>query len=221
MVGAARPAERRSDVHQGVRPVAGPIVWDHLVGEALDLRRRHRSVSARHDPAEHAPDVRVDRSDRHPEGDRRDGTSRVRTDAGQRLEGRQVGWDDPAVLVDDPPRRALEVHGPPVVAEALPRTQDVSGRRRGDRGDRGVARHEGGPGLPGPLGLRLLRHRLRDEDRPRIGRGAERQGPPARVVPGEDRLARGRRDGGRGCPGDPSPSALGPQILSITCLTTV
>ena len=50
------------------------------------------------DPGQHPPDVGVDRADRDAERDRRHRARRVRADARERLERRDVGRDPSAVV---------------------------------------------------------------------------------------------------------------------------
>ncbi len=188
-------AHGRPHIHHGVRPGAGLIDRDGGVGNGLDVMGGQiRGRGARHDPAEHAPDVDVDRTDRHAVGERGDGTGRVRTDPGQRLELGDAGRDVAAVLLDDdacgPPQR----EGPPVVAETGPSAQDVGWGGVGEGLHGREAGHEPLPVLGSAGGLGLLGHRLRHEDRVRIGRAPEGERPAALRVPGEDGVARLERD---------------------------
>ena len=121
-----RPAERRPDVHQGMRPLgrAGPRGTDASATPWTSARRATSGIAG-DDATEDAADVDVDRADRRPEGDRRHGASRVRPDPGQCLELRHGRRDPPAVLVDDDPRGSPQGQRASVVAKALPRAQDV------------------------------------------------------------------------------------------------
>ena len=127
---------------------------------------------------------------------------------GQRLEVGQIGRHAAAELVDDPSRRAPQVERAPVVAEALPRPEDIGRRRGGQRLDGREPVHEAGPRVTRPGGLRLLGHRLGHEDRVRVRAAAEREGSGARDVPVEDRVAERGREVGRSAHrptiGDPS-----------------
>ena len=127
---------------------------------------------------------------------------------GQRLEVGQIGRHAAAELVDDPPRRAPQVERAPVVAEALPRPEDIGRRGRCERLHRREPIHEAGPRVTRPGGLRLLGHRLRHEDRVRVRAAPERKGSGSRDVPVEDRVAERGREVGRAAHrptiGDPS-----------------
>ena len=186
------PADRRADVHHGMGPVGRPIHRHRRVRQSLHLDRAQQPGLARDDPPEDAAHVRVDRADRQPERQRRDGPRGIRPDARQRLEVGQIGGHPAAVLVDDPSRRAPQVERAPVVAEALPGPEDVGRRRGGQRLDGREPVHEPGPRVARPGGLGLLGHRLGHEDRVRVRAAAERKGSGR-----ARRTSRGSRRGAR------------------------
>ena len=117
---------------------------DQLVGSGLEGPRR--GVWGAPETPDEPADVRVDRGDRAPEGDRRDGPSRVRPDAWQGLEDLDVSWDPAGVPFDDRLGRTLELDRTPVVAEARPRPQHVRGGREGARPGRREPLDERSPG---------------------------------------------------------------------------
>ena len=188
-------AQSGPEVHHGVGPGTWLVRRDRGVGEVLHRAGREDLRVTGDDAAEHAPDIRVHSADRDAVRDRRDGTRRVRPDARQRLEYRDIRGHATAVLRDDLTCRQPQVPAAAVVAETLPLPQHVGERRGRERLDRRESRHEPFPPLRCAGRLRLLRHRLRDEDRVRIGRPAERQGSTARGVPVEDRVTRRGREG--------------------------
>ena len=114
---------------------------------------------------------------------------------GQRLEVGQIGRHAASELVDDPSRRAPQVERAPVVAEALPRPEDIGRRGGGQRLDRREPVHEPGPRVTRPGGLRLLGHRLGHEDRVRVRAAAERKGS-GRATTYQSRIA-SRSAGGK------------------------
>ena len=131
--------------------VPGPSGGTAASATACISRRQSVDRIAGDDPAEHAPDVDVDRPDRQPEGERGDRARRVRPDARQRLERGEVGRARAAVVATIAPRRAPQVQCPPVVAEALPRPRRTSagvaaasastvGKRRMNRSQASAAR---------------------------------------------------------------------------------
>ncbi len=182
-------ADDRTQIHRGVGPGAGLVGRNGGVGDGLEVRRRHRVVRADDDPPEDPADVHVDGTDRDAVGQRRHGAGRVRPDPRQCLELRHARGHPAAMLLDDDPRGPLEGDRPPVVAEAGPFAQDVGRARGGERLHRGKAGHEPLPVRRRSGRLRLLGHRLRHEDRVRVGRPAEGQRTTAFGVPGEDRGA--------------------------------
>ena len=173
--GPARPAERRADVHHGVRPVAGPVRIDRGVGRACI---RAGAASAASSPARARPSTRrtfvSTAPDRPPECDRGDRPRRVRADPRQSLQaasrpgrGRRARRGSPA------PRAAGSAPGGRSPSPATPGAPRPALRRRARRAsgsDPGT-----GPGLDDPRDLGLLGHHLGDEDRPRVARRAERQ----------------------------------------------
>ena len=187
---------------------AGPIRRHRRVRQALHLD----GVSSPASPATIRPRTRrtfvSTAPTGSPERQRRDGPRGIRPDSGQRLEVGQIGRHPAAELVDDPVRRAPQVERAPVVAEALPRPEDIGRRGGRQRLDRREAVHEASPRVTRPGGLRLLGHRLGHEDRVRVRAAAERKGPGARDVPVEDRVAERGREVGRSAHrptiGDPS-----------------
>jgi hypothetical protein len=106
---------------------------------------------------------------------RRTLTSTAPTPCRQPLELVDRVRDPAVVLVADRPSGTPQGERSPVVAEPLPLSKDVGGCGLGERVDGREARHEPFPVGGGPLGLRLLRHRLRDEDRVWISAAAERE----------------------------------------------
>ena len=150
-IGPARPAERRADVHERVRPRRR---------RDSPARRRRQAPGGRlrgiaadvpaHDPTQNPPHVRVDRRRR---GGRRRSQPR-RAPCTDRSPGRRVqrrrrsSGNRPANSVYNRLRRALQVERPPVVAEATPCAEHVRrrGRRPGPRTRREPAR--GTPSTP-------------------------------------------------------------------------
>ena len=192
-------AQRRTDVYERVGPLPGPIGWDRVIRQSLEGGGRKRPGIAGNDPAEHPAHVGVHRPDGPAEGDCSDRPGRIWPHAGQGLQVSETGGDPAVEPFDDLTRGLPQAQRAPVVAEPLPGAQDVRGRRRGEDLDRREARHEPHPGLPGASGLRLLGHRLRDEDRVGVGGRAERERPGAAGVPGENGVAeRGRERAGSG-----------------------
>jgi len=181
---APDPAEGRADVHQRVGPQPGSSPRSQLVGEGLERRGVRWLIEER--PPEHASHVGVDRPDAPPEGERRHGARRVRPDAREALQRRDVGRNLAAMLRHDRGRGPLERDGPAVVAEAAPRSKDICRRRSRERGRGRVRRHEPRPCLGGSRCLCLLGHDLGHQDRPRVRRSAEGQRAGGPGVPGED-----------------------------------
>ncbi len=138
-------------------------------------------------PADHAPDVRIDRRHWTSEGDGRHGPRRVWADAGQILKRGQVIGHRPAVPLDDGRRGSMQSDRATVVAEPRPRAHGIghgSGRQRGRRGE---AAGEAHPRDLDTRDLRLLEHDFRHEHPPRVAGRAERQVPTVEVVPREQR----------------------------------
>jgi alkanesulfonate monooxygenase SsuD/methylene tetrahydromethanopterin reductase-like flavin-dependent oxidoreductase (luciferase family) len=165
-------------------PDARAIRRHEFVGSDLERPGVHTRSSAEH-ATEDSPDIRVDRADCLPEGQRGHGSSCVRSDPRQSAERIEIGRHATAVLPDDTYRRITERQRSTVVAEAAPCPEDLRGR--GFRQGRGCREldQEARPGLGSSRGLRLLGHVLRDENRPRVARPAERQEATVRGVPVE------------------------------------
>ena len=187
-----RPAERRADVHERVRPLAGPIGRDERVGRALELSGRRRLVEE--GPAEHPPDVRVDRPEALTEGERGQRPRRVRADARQRVERREIARHPAAVSLDDHPGGRPKRERTAVVAQPAPGPQRVGGARLRERSGRRELDEERPPRLGRAGGLGLLGHELRHEDRPRVARRAEGEDAAAGPIPAEDGRTQPRSD---------------------------
>jgi len=154
----AGQADRRTEVHEGVC--------------ALGPEPAARALL-------HATDVCVHGEHGSVEGEARERVRRVAADAGK------LRWIRRPARAGDPLRCPMEADGTAVVAEALPRADDVREQRRGERlcgrpalEPREVARDDA-------LYLRLLEHHLGDEDRVRIARPPPGQITPVLRVPGE------------------------------------
>ena len=139
-------------------------------------------------PLLYAVHVRVDGQHVAAEREVADRGRGVRADAGQL--GEVVG---PAVR-GDVRRGAVQVHGAPVVAEALPLDDHLGGRRGARARRRSASARATAPARDHALDLGLLQHHLADEDRVGIRRlppGQRRDRSPE-TMPGAARPPRER-----------------------------
>ncbi len=133
---------------------------------------------------EHPPCVPIDRRLRDPERDAGNRTGRVGPDPRKSSEpGGIIGKPAPVAL-DDLPRRAVEISGPRVVSEPLPRLQHLIQIRSRQRLDVREASQEAL--VEGAHGVqpRLLRHHLGDPYPVGLAAGAPRHIPLAGLEPG-------------------------------------
>ena len=137
-----------------------------------------------------APDIRIDRDDVGAEGERRNRTSRIRSDTRQRAQARIVARKFASVFLTDDACEGVQPHRARVVAEPFPRTHDVGLRCRRERGERRPACDERFEERDDAVDLRLLQHKFRDNDTVRRAIGTPRQ--RRAVVLGEPREQRGR-----------------------------
>ena len=135
---------------------------------------------------------------RHAERDRRDGGGRVRADAGERAPALERARE--RARRRDGLRRAVEVAGARVVAEAAPLGEDLALRRAGERSDvRESARGSASSAGATTSTRRLLGHDLGEPDRVRVARAPPRQVALLAPVPAREaarhvaRIRRSRR----------------------------
>src|SRR3990170_968857 len=138
------------------------------------------------DPREHARRVPIDGGHRLAERDARDRARGVVADPGQRAKLRERPRDSPATVRDDRLRGTVEVAGADVEAEALPGLQDLllGGPREVPHGRE--AGHEPLVVWQARNDARPLEEDLRDEDRVRVARAAEREVPLGLPVPRDE-----------------------------------
>ena len=147
------------------------------------------------DPSEHAADVDVDGAGGPAEGDRHDGARRVRADAREGFEGLDRVRHLTAMVVLDRPGGSMQSQRrggrTPRPCHARSTSAGVAAASAPTVGKRAMKRCQ----CVGRAGrLRLLGHRLRNEDGVGVGRPAEGQRPAVLGVPGEDRVARRARE---------------------------
>jgi hypothetical protein len=111
------------------------------------------------------------------EGEGEHGPGRVGADAGQGHERVELAGQRAAVPVDHRPGAAVQVDGPPVVAQPGPQADHLARLGRGACGGAGEAVEEGVVAGDDPVDARLLRHHLGHEHRPGVAGGAPRQRP--------------------------------------------
>ena len=167
-----------------------------------------RHLRADEEAVQQAADIDIHHRDRAVMGEGGDRARRVRPDAGQRLQLRDILRHAPAMHRDDRLRQPLQVDRPPVVAEAGPRPDHVARWRIRERLDGRELRQPRLPLRDDAVHLRLLQHQFGDENRVRIPHAPPRQVAPLPRVPVEQRLLddreighirRGDRRRGRGC----------------------
>ncbi len=181
--------ERQTDaaeLHGGVRPVGDSVIATHGgqgIGHALEVDRTIGHGEPADQPAAH---VGVDHADRPAEGERGNGTGRVRPDRREPLEA--VHRLGPAVPRDGR-RGALQRQRATVVPEPAPLGEELRRRGAGERGRRRIAceeareaaRRSGRPASAGASPRSPARRRDRS--------GRAREGAMLAVVPGEERGA--------------------------------
>ena len=146
----SRQAHGRAEIHERLGAPVG-----ELAARAL-ADARHVHVHGKYRPAE---------------GEAADGVRRVAADSGKL--GEILG---PA-MSGDMLRRPVQVDRAPVVAEPLPRADDLRERRSGERLQGRPPLEPGREARHDALDLRLLEHDLRDEDRVRVA-----SPPPGQVA---------------------------------------
>ena len=127
----------------------------------------------------HPAHVRVDGQDGLTQRKVPDRRSRVRPDA------RQIGEIVRPTMRRDLLRCAMQVQPAPVVAEPLPGANDLRGRSRGERLDRGPPLQPGEVPRDDSLDLGLLQHDLGNENRIRVSGLPPRQVAAVLREPGE------------------------------------
>lgn len=95
------------------------------------------------------------------------------------------------MIPDDDARQPVQVLGPPIIAEPVPRFPHATRARTGERVDRGVQIEKTGPEHGHTRNLRLLQHELGDQDVVRITGGAPGEVPPLGAEPGEEPACEG------------------------------
>src|SRR5690606_8082495 len=132
------------------------------------------------DAGEDAGHVAVEDGQRYAVGEGEHGRHGIVADAGEGAGGGLVRGEPAAVVASDLLRGAVEVPGTRVVAESLPRLQDVVERRLRQRLDGRERFDEPLEVRPRLLDARLLEHDLREPDAVRIAAAVG-----ARLAPGE------------------------------------
>ncbi len=188
----ARRADGGAEFHQGGIEIADAFAGEDFFGSVPKLGAGlwiARVGSDAIEPAEDALDVAVEDWSSFVEGEGGDGAGRVSADAGKGLQhGHGIG-DAAVVHGDDGSCRRLEVAGPGVIAQALPRSEDMLLVGAGQRGEVWKLKEETVEIRNDCADLRLLEHRFADEDVIRVGERAQldtpRQCPAGAVVPAE------------------------------------
>ncbi len=198
----ARRADRRAEVHHGLREIARPVLRRHGCDERAHVRLCRRQgrldgVETGDDPL----DIAVEHGALPVEGDGGDGGGRIVADAGQGLQSFLGVGKDAAVPEGDRLGAFFQVAGARIIAEPRPGLHDVLGiglrKVRHGRPARGEEREIGFDRLHG----RLLQHDLGKPDPVGVGpfaaRGHRRAHPPGQVamvpvVPGKNEVG-GRR----------------------------
>ena len=116
--------------------------------------------------------------------------SGVAPNAGQPGKVHRPRGENTGVLVDDGARQPVQVFGPTVVAEAVPRFPHRAWSRSRERLDRWVPLKEAGVVRLHPGNLRLLEHDFRHQHAVRIARAAPGQIPAMAAEPADQPTAK-------------------------------
>ena len=121
------------------------------------------------------------------EGKRCDGIRRIPPDAWQLAHAGDCAWKMAGMSIRDDSSGGVQIARPRIIAEALPRVEDVIFRSPSQRGEMGEAaepliiiRDNGG-------NLGLLEHELGDEDRVGIASLTPGEGAPVAAIPTKKR----------------------------------
>src|SRR2546428_2969470 len=203
----ATGAERARPAEGGPRATHGRTEFHEGLVVRARFRERDETLRDSHQPPariparditgdaeharEHAGGVPIDRGHPLSERDARDRARRVVPDSRELPQRRERPRDLRAVARDDRLRGAVQMAGPPVESESLPRLQHLflRGVRQvddgGEAGDEPLEiRNAGGDGGP-------LEEDLRHEDRVRVPRAVEGEIPPMLAIPREQPLGEG------------------------------
>jgi hypothetical protein len=182
--------DRGPKIHKGLSPIPRALRPNEGLGEAPQFRSGPRQWSVHRKQARHHPlDIPVDDVGGLIEGDRGDRGGRIGAQTREATKALLITWKNAAVFPVDGARTGQEIPSPRIVAKARPGRHDLAIRRRREIADRGPLLYEHVEIGRRVDGCGLLKHDLRQPDsigvRRRTWRGAPRQMPTVRVVPGE------------------------------------
>ena len=171
-------AEQRAEFHEGGGVETPAAFWEQCFRGTPQDRGPFRSVDGLvqiEQAREDAGDVGVDGGDGEVEGETRDGSGGVATDAGQARDRGGIGREDAAVFGDDLPRGAMEISRAGVVAETLPHAEHLGFGRGGECGEIREPREPAFVKWDDGGDLSLLEHELGNHDGVRIVRAPPRE----------------------------------------------
>ena len=182
----ARRTNQRAEIDKRRIVNAGGISWNQGAGALPKLFPASGSIDRAvkiKQARQNASSVGFDNRNWLIKGERRDGIGRVTTDTGQLPDWREIARKSASMAMLDGFRNRMQVAGSRVIAEALPRVEDVTFRSLGQGGEIWEAaepliiiRDNGG-------NLSLLEHELGDEDGVGIASLAPREGAAMAAIP--------------------------------------
>ena len=193
---AIRPtggADRRPQVHQRLIPTRGLLIGNETIGQSLKLPLRRPldfkdcGKIALVDPTQHPPHVGIYHGNRRVADKAQERPRRVGPDTGKAEQRPQSHGKRAAVFLHNCLRRAMEMHGPTVIAKPGPKADYVCQRRCRQLPNCGKAGKEVLVLRNYALYLSLLQHHLGKKDAIGTLRLAPRQRPPVRAVPSQQR----------------------------------
>jgi len=126
---AARPArcaDRRPEIHQGLREIAGPLFRDKSLGKRLQARFcRWNGVGYGIETSENPFGIPVDGGLPPVKGDGRDRCRGVVANARKGAQRGGLFGKDPTMAFDDDVGAGVKVAGARIIAEPLPEMQDL------------------------------------------------------------------------------------------------
>jgi hypothetical protein len=181
-----RRTNQRAEIDKRRIVNAGGIFWNQRAGAIPELFPANGSIDWTvkiKQARQNASSVGFDNWDWLIKGERRDGIGRVTTDTGQFTDCREIARKSASMAMLHGFRNRMQIASPRVIAEALPRAEDVTFRGPGEGGEIGkvaepliIIRDNGG-------NLSLLQHELGNDDGVRVPSLAPGEETTIRMIP--------------------------------------